>query len=357
MKKEDAYLLLSYMTVFTAQRLHQYLDASGGPEEFLQSEPEDFFPLNLMMTLREMQCFREVRDEYFLSRIHEELAKENVHYYSMEHPLYPASLLHVPAPPVGVFVKGKLPPEDQKHVAIIGARKASSYGKEMAFFFSEKLSRKNIALVSGMALGIDGFAGRGALKGTGGSYAVLGGGVSMCYPIENMDLYRNLTGIISERPPHYIGHPFDFPLRNRIISGLCDVLIVIEAAENSGSLITVNYALNEGKTVFALPGRVGDRMSAGCNRLIRDGAEILTCPEDVLQYLGFKTGKDEIHRSKVLLSKEENIVFENIEKSPRRIDDIIHSTGLPVSVLNEILIRLEIKGLIKREPFGGYLRT
>ncbi|MBP5294503.1 MAG: DNA-protecting protein DprA, partial [Lachnospiraceae bacterium] len=155
----------------------------------------------------------------------------------------------------------------------------------------------------------------------------------------------------------YAPKPFDFQRRNRLIAGLSDVLLVIEAAERSGSFITANLALEQNKEVFALPGRVTDPISRGCNLLIRSGAEILTCPEDVLQYLGIKVRHDRHPKPSFTLSKEENAVFQMLTPEERTVEELMEKSGYPVSELLPVLVRLEILGAVKKGPSGGYIRA
>ena len=183
--------------------------------------------------------------------------------------------------------------------AIIGARLASGYGREQARRFARRLASRGITIISGMARGIDGIAQKAALDAGGRSYAVLGCGVDICYPEENRELYDRLLqegGIISEYPPGTYPEARLFPQRNRIISGLSDLVLVIEARKKSGTLITVDMALEQGREVYALPGRVSDALSDGCNRLIRQGAGPATCPEDILEFF-FGTGSEEERES------------------------------------------------------------
>lgn len=203
-----------------------------------------------------------------------------------EEPEFPARLYDIPNPPFGIYFKGRLP-DKKPTLAIIGTRAASPYGIESARKFAEGLSKAGVQVVSGMARGIDGVAGRAALNGSGGSFAVLGSGVDVCYPRDNEDLYLSLLnsgGVLSEYPPGASPERRHFPARNRIIAGLADAVLVIEAQEKSGTLITVDAALEQGKEVFALPGRICDRNSYACNQLLRQGAIPATCVEDVLEH-------------------------------------------------------------------------
>ena len=228
-------------------------------------------------------------------RIEEELAQAGISFVSALGEGFPDKLREIPDPPFGIYYKGKMPGEKEPAAAIIGARLASGYGREQARRFGRQISARGIAVISGMARGIDGIAQKAALDAGGKSYAVLGCGVDICYPEENRELYERLQqqgGVLSEYPPGMQPIAKLFPPRNRIISGLSDLVLVIEARKRSGTLITVDMALEQGREVYALPGRVSDALSDGCNRLIRQGAGPATCPQDILEYF-FGTGSEE----------------------------------------------------------------
>lgn len=201
---------------------------------------------------------------------------------------YPKKLAAIPDAPCAVYYVGKLPEEQEKTIAVIGARNCSEYGKAMARQFGEVLAGAGIQIVSGMARGIDGIGQTAALDVGGYSLGVLGCGVDICYPPDNRVLYERLIeqgGICSEYPPGIKPRSVLFPPRNRIISGLCDGVLVIEAKERSGTLITVDMALEQGRDIYALPGRSTDALSRGCNRLIRQGAELVMSPQEMLYEL------------------------------------------------------------------------
>ena len=198
---------------------------------------------------------------------------------------YPKRLLNVPDAPFALYYVGKLPRNEETTVAVIGARNCSAYGKAMARQFGEALAREGVQIISGMARGIDGIGQQAALDAGGYSLGVLGCGVDICYPPENRALYEQLIergGICSEYPLGTEPRAVLFPPRNRIISGLCDAVLVIEAKERSGTLITVDMALEQGREVYALPGRTTDPLSRGCNRLIRQGASPALSPQEML---------------------------------------------------------------------------
>ena len=201
---------------------------------------------------------------------------------------YPVKLAAIPGAPCALYYVGKLPRNDEKTIAVIGARNCSEYGRAMARQFAEMMAGAGVQVVSGMARGIDGIAQQAALDAGGYSLGVLGCGVDICYPSENRRLYEELIargGICSEYPPGIEPRAVLFPPRNRIISGLCDGVLVVEAKERSGTLITVDMALEQGREVYALPGRITDPLSRGCNKLIRQGAELVMSPQELLHEL------------------------------------------------------------------------
>ena len=208
---------------------------------------------------------------------------------------FPQKLLEIPDPPYGLFYKGKLPEQKQPSVAVIGARECSEYGRFVAEELGRYLGSQGIQVISGMARGIDGISQQAALLAGGTSYGVLGCGVDICYPSQNRKLYEELIqkgGLLSTYAPGTKALPAYFPPRNRIVSGLADALIVIEARQKSGTLITVDMALEQGKNVYAVPGRITDRLSDGCNMLLRQGAGIALSPEDFLAEVSLLYGRN-----------------------------------------------------------------
>ena len=227
-------------------------------------------------------------DSYDVTAEYEKMIERGISFVTVGEEGYPKKLANIPDPPWAIYYVGKLPSDKEKSIAVIGARNCSEYGKAMARQFGETLAGGGIQLISGMARGIDGIGQQAALEAGGYSLAVLGCGVDICYPPENRQLYERLIaegGICSEYPPGIEPRPVLFPPRNRIISGFCDGVLVIEAKERSGTLITVDMALEQGRDVYALPGRITDPLSSGCNRLIRQGAELVISPQEMLHEL------------------------------------------------------------------------
>lgn len=218
---------------------------------------------------------------------YEKMRKRGITFITCQDQAYPSRLKRLKNPPYGLYYLGNLPKEDGMAAAIIGARECSEYGRYMAEAFAGRLSRAGIAIVSGMARGIDGIAQQAAVDANGATFAVLGSGVDVCYPASNKPLYEEILrtggGILSVFPPGTEPQKRNFPERNRIVAGLADLLLVVEARQKSGTWITVDMALEQGKNVYAVPGRLTDRLSDGCNLLIRQGAGIVLSPDDLLQ--------------------------------------------------------------------------
>ncbi len=271
---------------------------------------------------------------------------------------FPEKLQNIPSPPYALYYIGQLPRTENPRVAIVGARGRSAYGQEIALELGKALSDHGISVVSGMAKGIDTDAHKGALSGNGDTYAVLGCGVDVCYPRSNRYLYEEISrrgGILSEFLPGTQPQTTFFPRRNRIISGLSDCVVVVEAKERSGSLITADFAMEQGKDVYAVPGRLCDPLSAGCNQLIKQGAGLIVGVEDFLKDLEIFTENfyTQIDFRKNLLEKDESMVYSLTDFRPTSVGVLMDKSTIPIARLFEILERLLSLGLIK-ETFPGY---
>lgn len=291
------------------------------------------------------------------------LNKKGVHFVSVYEDCYPYNLKQIDAPPLGLYIKGSLSNfKNINNIAIVGARKCSEYGVLTTLRLSKYFAQKNMTVVSGMAKGIDTFAHKGAIEANGITIAVLGCGVDICYPKENNNLYEKIlaTGIIiSEYFPETPPLPYHFPMRNRIISGICKGIVVVEANKNSGSLITADTALAQGRDVFAVPGNITSRLSYGTNNLIKQGAIILTHPQDVLNNLNItevpnqqNIAHDNLNEK--ILAPNEKLVYDCISFETISIDEIYDKLSLSLEELNYSLTILELKGFISRLPGGRY---
>ena len=264
---------------------------------------------------------------------------------------YPAllSMTGKSAPP-RLYCIGNLSLLRRKAAAVVGARKATPYGKWVSYHIGRKLGQYGIVTVSGMAYGCDAEAHRGALSVGGATIAVLGSGVSVCYPKRNQPLYEEILAkdglILSEQKPDAVPLPAFFAERNRIISGLSLVVVVTEAGLSSGSLITAEYAAEQGRTVMAVPGNMNSLSSIGCNKLIQDGASIVTGLGDILEELGIQADPDD--ESKMMeLSQRERDIFNLIRNSGEvSLNLISRETGLSIAGVNAVAAQLEIRGFI-----------
>ncbi len=296
----------------------------------------------------------ETRNVDYIEKYKEKLLSKNVKCTMIKDKEYPNILKGIKAPPHLLYMKGDIVEEDEKALAIIGSRKCSSYGKNIAYKFAKELAGYGVTVVSGMAYGVDSAAHRGALDGGGRTIAVLGCGLDICYPKSNANLMREITdkgSVISEYPLETKPTPGNFPRRNRIISGLSKGVLVVEAGLKSGTLITVDYALEQGKDVFAIPGNINCSVSKGTNKLIKEGAKPVTCIEDILEEFDIESKKTEYDNSHMDLSDSEKSVLEIIEKKqPIHIDLIGSILHIDAATLNGLVTILEIKDLVEQLP-------
>jgi len=280
-------------------------------------------------------------------------------------PGYPKNLLAIYDPPPVLYVRGQFESRDNSAIAIVGSRMASRHGKSFTERLARDLAVRGVTVVSGMARGIDSAAHRGALLGRGRTIAVLGCGVDVIYPPEGRALMKEIIGsgaVFSEFPMGTKPHSFNFPRRNRIISGLASGAVIVEATSRSGSLITANYALEQGREVFAVPGNVGFPGSQGTNRLIKAGAKLVESVEDVLneivpQWTG--RGEDERNGERPpgpTLSEEENVIYGLLGEEPVHIDWLITQTQWDASRVSRVLLSLELAGLISQLAGKHFVR-
>ncbi|MBU0485729.1 MAG: DNA-processing protein DprA [Proteobacteria bacterium] len=277
---------------------------------------------------------------------------------------YPDLLRNIHDPPVLLYVKGDLNNLSRPCLGIVGSRAASTYGLEVAEKLAGQLAQRGLTIVSGLALGIDGAAHRGALKAKGHTMAVLGCGLDVVYPIQHRQLYSDIPqagALISEYPLGTKPEGFRFPARNRIISGLSLGVLIVEAAKRSGSLITAHLALDQGREVFAIPGRVDSQKSEGTHRLLQEGAKLVQSVDDILEELNIKC-EVQFHNSISTLTNPESLnqaekkILTLLDVYPKSIDEIIQETGLTVQKVNESLLLLELKGCIEVLPGKQYKR-
>lgn len=339
--------------------IRKLLQKAGSAGE-LFAMPERQLRAMKILGEKELQSFLLSR-RWEWEREYDKVCAMGIRFLSMEDEDYPGRLAALWDAPYGIYVKGSLPDEKKKTVAIVGARMCSEYGRAIARELARQLALHGACVVSGMARGIDAAGHRGALLGGGETAAVLGCGVDICYPASNRGLYSDIIEngcVISEYPPGAEPLAGHFPARNRMIAGLCDVLAVVEAKEKSGSLITADCALDQGKDVYAVPGRIGDALSMGTNALIHQGAGIISNIGEFLKDLQFG-GTDESGQQnfkKLLLEKEERLVYSCVDLRPKNIEELLRMTELSVPVLTEILAKLTQKGFVTETFKNCYIR-
>lgn len=290
----------------------------------------------------------------------EDLIKTEINFVTIFDSGYPQRLRNIPDSPFALFFYGQLPDENQLSVAVIGARDCSQYGRFVAEGLGKELGERNIQVVSGMARGIDSISQEATLSVEGKTFAVLGCGVDICYPQNNYRLYESLKkygGVISTYPPKTLPKPQNFPPRNRIVSGLSDIVVVVEARQKSGTLITVDMALEQGKEVYVVPGRITDRLSDGCNNLIKQGAGIIVSPKDFVDEItGTKIEYSQMELK--FMSDEERKIYEVVEFSHCSIDEINEKLNnqYNTSYLSQILMKLCIEGYLVQVSSGHFSR-
>lgn len=304
--------------------------------------------------LSETGCERLKKAKEYFKRQEERyhtLTERGIQFIIEQEEKYPKRLKLLPDRPAALFVKGNLPSDDKPSAAIVGSRNCSYYGSEMAEYFGKKLAERGIQIISGLALGVDSAGHRGAIRVNGLTYGVLGCGITTCYPAENFSLYEEISekgGILSEYAPGVKPCAGNFPARNRIISGLADAVLVMEAKEKSGALITAEFAMEQGKEIFALPGRITDRLSKGCNELIRNGAGVLLSEEDILDFFSLKYEKKiNVYEKRInRLANPQKMLYSFLDSEPKYLEEIVKGTGMTVSDCLNGLMELELQGYI-----------
>lgn len=313
------------------------------------------------------------RENIDLERQIKLIERNNVNLIPLDSEYYPANLKSIFDPPLVLFVKGQILPEDYFSIAIVGTRMSSFYGRSMSEKLSRELTEKGFTIVSGGARGIDTFSHQAALKMKGRTIAVLGCGLDIAYPLENKKLFEEIAErgvMISEFPLSTKPNKQNFPMRNRIISGLSLGVVVIEAPLKSGALITVTHAIDQGREVFSVPGKADSFISKGTNQLLREGAKLVENVDDIIEELEpvlrtkikeFKSDQPEpVKQEQVLLhpelSEEETAIYGLLSFEPLDLDEIILNSQLSVSAASAMLTTLQLKKLIRQLPGKQFIR-
>lgn len=356
-----AWLVLNASGLAVERQL-SLLEAFGSPTTALAADDHALVALGGFTALH-VQKLRDAQAHTDLAAAEAQLAALGASILPITDPAYPQCLREIAVPPPMLFVRGDLAPAGGPAVAIVGTRKCTPYGRRVARKLGYDLAARGVAVISGMALGIDGEAHQGALEAGGPTVAVLGCGVDVTYPPQHKDLAAAIAAhgaIVSEFPLGAEPTAYNFPQRNRIISGLSLGVVVIDAPPRSGSLITAGLAAEQGRAVFAVPGDIDRPESRGANLLIRDGAVLVQSVEDILDELKVspaavmtRPGAD----GRPALPPEELAAFEALAGGVRTVDDLVASTGLDAPKVMAALMLLEMKGLVRRFGGGSYGRT
>ncbi len=293
------------------------------------------------------------------------IKKYNVEVITLFDKSYPKMLKEIYDPPLVLYVKGTILKDDELAAAIVGSRFASVYGAATAERLGYELASKGVVVTSGLARGIDSAAHKGAVKAHGRTIAVLGNGLKEIYPPENRKLAGEIieTGgaVISEFPMRTEPLGRNFPRRNRIISGLSLAVIVVEAAKNSGALITADFALEQNREVFAVPGKVDSPTSFGTNELIKQGAKLIQTAQDVMSELGLELKSFKARENKPAprpnLSSEELVIYKNLSSEPRYLDEIVQDARLSINRTMELLLKLQLKKLVRELPGKNFVKA
>ena len=275
---------------------------------------------------------------------------------------YPALLCQIYDPPLVLYVWGTLRPEDAYAIAMVGTRQSTLYGRQTTERLARQLAASGVTVVSGGARGIDSASHEGALQSGGRTIAVLGTGLDIVYPAENVKLYQRIAeqgAVITQFPFGRKGDKQSFPIRNRIVAGMTQGTVVVEANRASGALITANFAAEYGRTVYAVPGRVDSPRSAGCHDLIKDGARLCESAEDVLAEFAHLQAiePEESEIPMPTLSHPEQQIFNVLTHEEMQQDEIIHRSELPAAQVSVALLQLEIKKLIQQHPGRLFTRA
>jgi DNA processing protein len=360
--QDKKYLLGLKLIPDIDRRINKILEVFGSPERAWNASSKELRAL-LRISIELSEKISSERKKIDLDFEFEKIISFGVEILSVFDSCYPRLLKEISSPPV-LFIKGDLIKSYSCAVAIVGSRNASVYGKAVAFELAQQLSDLGVIVVSGVARGIDSAAHRGALAASGETIGVLGCGLDIVYPPENRKLYSEILEkgcLISEQPLGTRPFTQNFPARNRIISGLSEGVIVVEASERSGALITADFALEQGREVMVVPGNVKSSLTKGCHKLIKQGAYLIETIDDVIEVLQLdlkfpkesKLSKDKLE---VDISREEQEILNCLGWEPKHIDQILQAVCFDISKVSTLLTILELKGLVKQDFGHNYLR-
>ncbi len=364
---EKEYLLwLSRTKGLSVQKQHELLTYFYSAENVFFATRVELQEVSCL-TVKNIDSIISHKEKVAIDKYLEELEVLGISYITLACEDYPKNLIDMINPPLVMYYIGEIP-KTKLSVSIIGSRRCTDYGKFVAHKFAKELAKEEITVISGMAVGADTIAHVGCLEGGGKTIAVVGSGLDICYPKSNEKLMKKIIEngcVMSEYPPKTLPLAANFPMRNRIISALSDGLIVVEAAMKSGTMITVDYALEQGRTVFTVPGNITSKSSEGTNALLRQGAIPLTDIKDILEEFCVKQEnslniQDEGKLNKKLtasLTDEEISVYKHINYEPKTVEEVTFLSGTSIQTVLYLLTVLELKGAIKKINGQKYIRA
>ncbi len=333
-----------------AVRLQALLDAFGTAENAWKASPLDLVAAGLSPKLAERVV--QARASLDVDKLIQDAERQGIQILTWDSPTYPPHLKQIDQPPPVLYLKGEITSEDVWAVGIVGTRAVTAYGRQVTEELAATLARNGITIVSGLARGVDAIAHSAALKAGGRTLAVLGSGIDRIYPPEHRGLAEKISeqgAVLSDYAPSTPPESANFPPRNRIISGLSLTVVVIEAAETSGSLITASFAADQGRDVFAVPGNIFAPQSKGTNRLIANGARPLLAVKDILDALDLTRNLERREIRKTLPSDPtEAALFQLIGAEPLHVDEIRAQSGMPIAQVSATLTMMELKGLVRQ---------
>ena len=355
-QEQLAWIRLANVYRLGTQRFNALLERFGTAQAVWDAPPEE---VEAILGKAQNRLLQDAREDDSLDRLLAALEKCAAVAVTREDIEYPALLREIPDAPPLLYVRGRTELNDLRAVAIVGSRNCSAYGSRMARRLGRELGETGVTIVSGFARGIDSFAHRGAIDAGGRTVAVFGSGVDVVYPPENLELADELLeaggSILSANPPGTSPTPRVFPARNRIISGMSEGTVVVEASQRSGAMLTADFARAQGRELFAVPGQADAVLSAGTNSLIRSGARLVTCARDIAADLGWHrpelSSPAAPRAAKILpLQPDEQRVYDQLAGGALDADALVEATGLPVDRVNSLLTTMEIQGIIKQIP-------
>jgi DNA processing protein len=351
--KDHKYWLGLKLSPELRNRLYVHVNKAGGAKRLWNMSRKSLAGLGLdAASVENFCCFRNAID---LDVEFSKLRHNDVKMITDKDIEYPKQLKDSPWHPGALFVKGKT--IQYKHgIAIVGSRKATTYGKNMAYELAHDLAESGITIISGGARGIDSCAHRGALDAGKPTFSVLGCGLDIAYPPENKKLFSEIGtngALLSEYPPGTPPLPYHFPIRNRVVAGMSDAVVVVEASVKSGALLSADFAFEFGRDVFSMPGYSKSEVSKGTNKLIKQGAYLIENANDILEALGID---NHINENKQLLKVNERDFLSKLGWESLSIDQIMNETMLSIAQISAMLVKLELIGFVRKDITGCYQR-